>query len=146
MRHSAINVLLFTLLWLTSFNAPAATHEFIQSNDQITHSVTSIISHLNLSGHYDLKHIRRLTDPKSNQHTRYQLMYQNVPVFGKEVIVHEDRNGQVYSITGDIARHIENDLSRWSFFGSLTQDAIISTALRVAANTLNVASGSLIPL
>jgi len=53
---------------------------------------------------------RETTDKAKVTHTRYQQMYKNIPVFAKEIILHEDHNGKVLRVNGSIVNGIEQDI------------------------------------
>jgi bacillolysin len=46
-------------------------------------------------------------DRKSNLHVRFQQMYKNLPVFGRELVVHIDKDGVVRGINGKLAPGIK---------------------------------------
>jgi len=54
---------------------------------------------------------RENTDKAKVKHTRYKQMYKNIPVFAKELILHEDQNGRILNINGSIVKGIEQDLN-----------------------------------
>ena len=53
---------------------------------------------------------REKTDRRNVKHTRYRQLYRNIPVFGKEIVLHEAA-GTILGINGEIAKGIEGDLA-----------------------------------
>lgn len=49
-------------------------------------------------------------DSSGVKHTRYRQLYKNIPVFAKELVLHEEQNGKIKNINGNIAKGIEHDL------------------------------------
>src|SRR6185369_9965164 len=54
---------------------------------------------------------RENIDKSKVKHTRYQQMFKNIPVFAKELILHEDQNGRILHVNGSIVKGIEQDLN-----------------------------------
>ncbi|MDG3548146.1 M4 family metallopeptidase [Methanobacterium formicicum] len=50
------------------------------------------------------------TDPENNQHLRFRQLYKGVPVFGRQLIVHMDRENAIKGVNGKIVRNNEIDL------------------------------------
>jgi vibriolysin len=65
---------------------------------------------LDLGDDHSFHAFRENTDKAKVKHTRYQQMFKNIPVFAKEVVLHEDHNGRILDINGSIAKGIEQEL------------------------------------
>ncbi len=50
------------------------------------------------------------TDRSGNLHTRYQQTFKNIPVWGHEIIMHEDNQGRLRGISGNLVKSISHDL------------------------------------
>lgn len=55
--------------------------------------------------------LRRNADPAGKVHTRFEQQFAGVPVYGEQVLVHSDAQGNVQSLTGVAVGGIENDLT-----------------------------------
>jgi len=53
---------------------------------------------------------RESTDKAKIKHTRYQQKFKNIPVFAKELILHEDKSGRILQVNGSFVKGIEQDL------------------------------------
>jgi Zn-dependent metalloprotease len=47
-------------------------------------------------------------DQQNNKHVRFQQVYEEVPIWGHEIIVHLDDNNQVYHVSGEVLTGIQN--------------------------------------
>jgi len=65
---------------------------------------------LDLGPDHSFHAFRVTTDKGKVTHTRYQQLYKNIPVFAKEIILHEDHNGKVLRVNGSIVNGLEQDI------------------------------------
>ena len=65
---------------------------------------------LDLGAENSFHAFRERFDKSKLKHTHYRQLYKDIPVFAKELILHEDQNGRIQSINGSIMKGIEQDL------------------------------------
>jgi vibriolysin len=53
---------------------------------------------------------REKTDRAKVKHTRYRQMFKGIPIFAKELILHEDQHGKIQQMNGSIVNGVEQDL------------------------------------
>ncbi len=112
------------ILWMITTNSQGAELETlnltldvsVNSGKARTSSATSLQQtlpqKLQMSEDERLIKIVSRVDSKGWQHTRYQQMYKDLPIWGQHIIVH-DRGNKSAKITGRIARNLSQDLSRY---------------------------------
>lgn len=81
------------------------------------------------------KILKQKTDKVGMTHYRAQQLYKDIPVYGKEIIVHTDRTGTVESINGDTADTLSIDINP-----KISQ----SDAIGIARNAVNAPSDNLL--
>ena len=74
-------------------------------------SVPSLQQMLALDPRNNFQVLRKNSDPSGKTHTRYEQKFHGIPVYGEQVIVHGDAQGNVQSLTGVAIGGIENDIS-----------------------------------
>lgn len=66
---------------------------------------------LGLEAENTLSAKKTTTDRSGNLHTRYQQIFNNIPVWGHEIILHEDNQGKLRGISGNLVKNISHDFS-----------------------------------
>ncbi|MCT4509799.1 MAG: M4 family metallopeptidase [Tepidibacter sp.] len=59
----------------------------------------------------ELKEITTKEDELGNTHVKVQQMYKNIPLFGKQYIIHFNKDGEIYAVNGKIDNTIYNKIS-----------------------------------
>lgn len=77
--------------------------------------------------------LRKNNDPTGKTHTRYEQKFHGIPVYGEQVIVHGDAQGNAQSLTGVAVDGIENDISEND---TTTQQVSSEAALQKAKNNV----------
>jgi Zn-dependent metalloprotease len=62
---------------------------------------------LNLGPQHKLQRLREKIDRKGNRHTRFQQMYNGLPVWGEQVILHKNGKGIITGASGRIVKNLE---------------------------------------
>lgn len=75
---------------------------------------------LDLGSENSFHAVRESTDSAKVKHTRYRQLYKNIPVFGKELVLHEDQNGNLSGINGSIVKGIEPEMGAVSLTPAYT--------------------------
>ena len=91
--------------------------EFKKNQDATAKGIAKSLTHQAKSA-YDLKLMN--TKSKSPKHTRYQITYKDIPVWGHELIMHQSAQSNEPSVTGINVSGIEKDVA--SVDGTLTPD------------------------
>ena len=100
-----------------------AKHKKVPKDDL----TTKISAAAKLTTSYQLKAINY--ERKLNlKHQRYQQYFKNIPVWGKQIVVHLDKNLLINKLNGTLASGINADLSTVkSLQASLSNDAVLNT-------------------
>lgn len=59
----------------------------------------------------ELKEMSTKTDELGNTHVKVQQMYKSVPLFGKQYIIHFNKDGEVYAVNGKIDNEVYSKIS-----------------------------------
>lgn len=65
---------------------------------------------LQLDPRNSFRQLKQSKDPQGNVHVRYQQLFDGVPLYGEQLVVHGNAGGQVYALTGRAVDGIENDI------------------------------------
>lgn len=82
----------------------------------------------------DFQMLRKNSDPSGKIHTRYEQKFQGIPVYGEQVILHSDAQGNAQSFTGVAISGIENDISDND---AASQQFSSQAAMQKAKNNVN---------
>ena len=118
LKNSLLISLVFTLMSL-SLIANAAEKLNVRYAEEIDSRIKAnanaqmkdrLMTSLELSNDYDFVEIRQNIDKMGNKHTRFRPTFKNIPIFGMQVITHEDKNSEFKRINGSYAQDIEMDI------------------------------------
>ena len=90
---------------------------------------TSLRSMINLNNAYQFKTAKVISPLADEKHVRYQQYFNDIPIWGKQVIVHLNKQSRVAKLNGVAVKNIEKDLPTTH---ELTADFTAEQALKKA--------------
>jgi vibriolysin len=94
-----------------SFQASAAQPINVHKTHLNNNQGLGIEKAIGLSAKYSLKANKVLPTSKGLKKQKYNLLFDNIPVYGKQVVIEKDTNGNALAYSGHLLSQIENDLT-----------------------------------
>ncbi len=103
---------------------------------------SKVLSLAKLNSNYQLKTINKKTN-SSTKHQRYQQYFNNIPIWGKQIVIHTDKSLKIKKLNGTLASGIDADLSsKTALTASFDSKQILATIKQHYSKQYELDSGN----